>query len=248
MSPPNVVQRAVGLLARPEAWIEELDGRYLLRLSPDRRRRPALSFGADIFEALTLEPGLRRLNGGGYAPSRTRAPEPAARRRGARSAAPDAAGVPGVLLGERPVVEPDGRMILRAANLTESPVAWLARRKDARGEPWLDRPHVAAAEKLRQDWVAAGQIGRLTMAWDAGPKQTGARGPGDSAERSRAAKERLRRALESMGPGLQEIVERTCLLGHAVDDAEKALRLPRRAGKAVLRLALERLARHYRIG
>jgi len=247
VSQPSLVQRAVGLLQRPGAWIEDLDGRYLLRLSPDRRRRPALSFSDEVFGALTREPGLRRLDSGGYAPRRMASP--ARPNAGAGPPVREASGPPGVLLGQRLVIEPDGRMVSRAANLAESPVAWLARRKDASGEAWLGRLQVAAAEMLRQDWVAAGQIGRLTMAWDAGPKQTGARGPGaDPAERGRAAKDRLRRALESMGPGLQEVVERTCLLGHGVEDAEKALRLPRRAGKAVLRLAPDRLARHYRIG
>lgn len=244
MSRERIAERAAALLAREGAWIDEADGRYQLRLTADRRRRPAFSFGEEVFEQLTRAPGLRALAQGGYGLSRTRPPPRARAPTTAREA-----GEPGRLLGRRPVMEPDGRLVSRVANLGESPAAWLARRRDANGQPWLSPAQLAAAEKLRQDWVAAGQIGRLTMAWDAGPKQAGPRGPGaDPAERARAAKDRLRHALDAMGPGLQEIVERACLLGHGVEQAEKALNLPRRSGKAVLRLALDRLARHYRIG
>ncbi|HEX8232770.1 MAG TPA: DUF6456 domain-containing protein [Caulobacteraceae bacterium] len=242
MSAGRTAARAAAYLQREGAWIEQAGGSYHLRLSPDRRRRPTLSFGEELFKELVRAPGLRALVGGGYALARTRAPAFAGEQ-------VNQAGAPGRLLGKRPVMEPDGAMRSRAANLGESPAAWLARRKDAKGRPWLTPPQLAAAEKLRGDWIAAGQIGRLTMVWDAGPKQVGPRGPGlEPAERARAARERLHNALAAMGPGLQEIVERTCLLGQGVEAAEKALNLPRRAGKALLRLALDRLAAHYRIG
>ncbi len=52
-------------------------------------------------------------------------------------------------------------------------------------------------------------------------------------------------ALADVGPGLREIVERICLLGSALEAAEASLKLPRRAGKTVLKLALQRLAQHY---
>jgi hypothetical protein len=54
-------------------------------------------------------------------------------------------------------------------------------------------------------------------------------------------------ALADVGPGLREILERVCLLGSTLEQAEAALKLPRRAGKSVLKLALQRLAQHYRM-
>ncbi|MEI9964512.1 MAG: DUF6456 domain-containing protein [Caulobacteraceae bacterium] len=87
------------------------------------------------------------------------------------------------------------------------------------------------------------------MAWDAQPRAAGGRGPSvEPAERARRAKDRLAAALAAMGPGLREIVERVCLLETPIEAAERSLELPRRAGKAVLRLALDRLAAHYRLG
>ena len=51
------------LLARPDAWIEpaEKDGRYRLRLSADRRRRPAMTLDEAAFRELAREPGLAPL-------------------------------------------------------------------------------------------------------------------------------------------------------------------------------------------
>jgi DNA-directed RNA polymerase specialized sigma24 family protein len=87
------------------------------------------------------------------------------------------------------------------------------------------------------------------MAWDAGPKARGGRGPGvDPAERARAAKDRIAKALSAVGPGLREILEQVCFAGTALEAAERSLGLPRRAGKTVLKLALGRLADHYGLG
>jgi hypothetical protein len=54
--------------------------------------------------------------------------------------------------------------------------------------------------------------------------------------------------LEAVGPGLREILEHVCFAGSALEAAERGLGLPRRSGKMVLKLALQRLAAHYGIG
>lgn len=228
--------RALRMLARPGAWLDAAgEGGYAVRLSPDRRRRSALLIDEAAFVALTGEPGLRVRPEGGWRLARA-SPAPA----------PDLAGRPSVIEARRRVAGPDGRHETRVVNLGESPIAWLARRRDGRGEAWLTLPEIAAAEKLRDDFVLAGMVGRLTMAWDAGPKARGGRGPGvDPAERSRAAKARIARALAEVGPGLREILEHVCFAGTALEAAERSLGLPRRAGKTVLKLALGRLAAHY---
>jgi DNA-directed RNA polymerase specialized sigma24 family protein len=84
------------------------------------------------------------------------------------------------------------------------------------------------------------------MRWDASRVDGGLPGLAP-AERDHAARRRIARALESVGPGLREILERICLMGSALEAAEAALKLPRRTGKTVLKLALQRLARHYRM-
>ena len=70
----------------------------------------------------------------------------------------------------------------------------------------------------------------------------------EPAERARAAKDRIARALGAAGPGLREMLERVCLAGSALEAAERGLGLPRRSGKTVLKLALQRLAAHYGLG
>jgi hypothetical protein len=82
------------------------------------------------------------------------------------------------------------------------------------------------------------------MNWDAQP---GGGGPRlEPALRARAAKDRIAAALTAVGPGLREILERVCLAETALQVAERELGLPKRAGKTVLKLALQRLAAHYR--
>ncbi len=232
------VERAVRMLARPGAWLDAIgDGVYTVRLSADRRRRAMLELDETTFIALTVEPGLKTRVEGGWRLSR--APE----------MRPTLAGRPSIVEGSRRITDPDGRRAMRTVNLGESPIAWLARRRDSRGEAWLTPVEIAAAEKLRDDFVQAGTVGRLTMAWDAGPKARGGRGPGvEPAERARAAKARIARALTDVGPGLREILERVCFAGTALEAAERSLGLPRRSGKTVLKLALGRLAAHYGLG
>lgn len=229
----RMAARAAVMLARPGAWLDEGAGEYLVRASPDRRRKPLLRIGEGAFHALVREPGLRPRRDGGWSLAPARAPEPPAAR-------------PGYREGERLVAEPDGRLVPRRANLGESPIAWLAGRKGPDGQPFLTAAEAAAGERLREDFHIAGVIGRLTMSWDAGPRSKGGRGPGlEPAERARAAKDRIARALAAAGPGLSEILEHVCLRATALEAAERSLGLPRRSGKAVLKLALGRLAAHY---
>jgi len=237
--PDRIAGRAVVLLCRTGASLQAAGpGAYAVRLGADRRRRPALRIDEAVFARLTRESGLTPLPGGGWRlthrPSEASTAEP---------------GRPSVIAGQREVVEPDGRRATRSANLGESPIAWLARRQDAGGRRWLTLAEIAAAERLREDFALAGVVGRLTMAWDAGPRARGARGRGlEPAEKARAAKDRIARALDAVGPGLREILQHVCFAGSALDAAERDLGLPRRSGKTVLKLALQRLAVHYGIG
>ena len=233
----RAASRAASLLARAGAWLEPDGADYVVRAAADRRRRPSMRLDEAGFAALAAAPGLRPRPQGGWL---LRAPL-------ARQTRAPPAGRPGVVPGVRAVTEEGGRVATRAANLGESPLAWLARRRDPRGEAWLGAAELAAAERLRADVEAAGLIGRLTMRWDGQPRGGGGVRV-DPAERARAAKARVAAALEAVGPGLREMLERVCLVGSALEAVERELELPRRAGKTVLKLGLQRLAAHYRIG
>lgn len=129
-------------------------------------------------------------------------------------------------------------------NLAESPLGWLF----ARGH--VSQRQFDAGELLRADWER-GQMGqRVTMSWDSAPV---ARSRGGSAERvdlsgsQLDAKQRFETAVEQAGPGLSDILWRVVCAGEGMREAESALGWPARAGKLVLRFALDRVADYYRI-
>lgn len=233
----RLARRALDALARPGAYLEPAGEAYAVRLGADRRRRPLLHINEAVLRTLIREPGLKPRSEQGWTLIAQTASPP--------SPPP---GRPGVIEGERTLVEADGRFVQRRANLGESPIAWLARRRDAEGNPWLDPAEVRAAERLREDVERAGTLGRLTMDWSGAPRSGGRRGAGlDPAERARSAKDRVRAALDAVGPELSPMLERICLMGAPLAAAERALGLPRRTGKTQLKAALARLARHYRL-
>jgi hypothetical protein len=126
-------------------------------------------------------------------------------------------------------------------NLAESPLTWL----HARGH--LTDAQFDAGERLRADWERAQLAPGVTMRWDVVRVRGGADsglGPG---ERQLAAKARFDGAVAEAGPGLADVLWRVVCAGEALADAERALAWPARSGKLVLRLALDRVARFYRI-
>jgi hypothetical protein len=105
-------------------------------------------------------------------------------------------GRPGVIEGERVVIEGSDQHVVLRANLGESPLAWLARRGG------LEPVEIMAGERLREDFQKAGTVGRLTMNWDAQPRgEAAAARPLEPALRARAAKDRIAAALAEVGPG-----------------------------------------------
>src|SRR5690606_30216800 len=94
----------------------------------------------------------------------------------------------------------------------------------------------------------AGLIGRLTMRWDATPRGTAARGPGeDPLLRGQAARARAEAALAAAGPGPRAVPERICLAGSALGEAERVMALPRGGARPLLKRALRRVAEVYRL-
>lgn len=150
------------------------------------------------------------------------------------------------LLVERGLDENDGGRRTRSVtvNLGESPLGWLM----ARG--MVSERQFAAGERLRVDWTLAGLGPRVTMRWDASP--TGGKGmPHDRPDPALAqidARCRFDGAVAHAGKGLEDILWRVICAGEGLAAAEAALGWPKRAGKLVLGLALDRVADYYRIG
>jgi hypothetical protein len=144
---------------------------------------------------------------------------------------------------ERWIEDPDGVLRQVAVNPGESPLAWL----HARGL-LADRLY-RAGDALRADWERAGLGPRVTMSWRPTPPVTGVRSgsAADTRIASLSARERFDGAIAAAGPGLADILWRVACAGEGLAAAEKALGWPTRAGKLVLTLALERVARFYRV-
>ncbi|PZO01616.1 MAG: hypothetical protein DCF28_09735 [Alphaproteobacteria bacterium] len=230
--------RARSLLSRPGAWIDVQGAGYGIRMGLDRRSRVLLTVEEDALRSLIEAPGLKPRPGGGWV----------ARLKPPTSAGP-VPGRPGWFDGTRMVMNPQGRLVEHAVNLGESPIAWLARRRDQSGRPWLTPAEVAAGERLRHDAELAGSGPSVTMRWDGLPRSgAGSAGRAEPGDRAVNASRRVETALQAIGPRLRPFIVRVCLQQTSLQLAEREAGLRRRQGKTVLKQGLQALADHYGIG
>jgi transposase-like protein len=130
----------------------------------------------------------------------------------------------------------------------DSPLTLLARRKDKEGNPFLSDDLVAVGERLREDFELSQIEPGTTQNWDLflsgrgnggfGGVEVGVTGPA-------AARARMASALRDLGPGLGDVALRCCCYLEGLETAEKRMGWSARSGKIVLRIALQRLKRHY---
>ena len=136
-------------------------------------------------------------------------------------------------------------------NLAESPLSVLGRKHDKDGVAYLTSVLIEAGERLREDFELAQMGPRVTQNWERFLTTGGSRGTVGAgrgpAEGPQDARTRVARAMEALGPGLSDIVFRICCFLEGLETAEKRLGWSARSGKVVLKIALERLAAHYRI-
>ena len=234
MSGTRAAERARRLLERPAAWLDYDPAGYAVRLGADRRARVVMRLDEAAFRLLVQAPGLRLRSGGGWT----------ARPVETDHAGP-APGRPGVVEGQRPVMEANGRLVLRPANLGETPIAWLLRRKDKNGRPWLTPAQAAAGERLTRDAEMSLSGPSMTMRWDALPRSAGASSARvEPTDRALAASRRVHAALAACGKA-RGMVDRVCVRGRSLQLAEGEMGLRRRQGRVLLIDGLEALAAHY---
>ncbi|MGV8986396.1 MAG: DUF6456 domain-containing protein [Cypionkella sp.] len=149
---------------------------------------------------------------------------------------------------ERDIATEDGPRRMRY-NLAESPVAVLGRRRDKDGKPFLAPELIEAAERLREDFELAQMGPRVAQNWErfltGGGDRGGVLSDSGMAEGPRAARDRVSMALRDLGPGLGDVALRVCCFLEGVEAAERRMGWAARSGKIVLRIALQRLRRHY---
>ena len=132
----------------------------------------------------------------------------------------------------------------------ESPLAWLARRKGRDGRVLIEPAQLQAGERLRAEFTRAQLMPRTTSNWSAAVAD-GRRGAGQSAtftEAVIAARQRVRHALDAVGPELSGLLLDVCCFLKGLADVERERGWPSRSAKVVLQLGLDRLARHYGLG
>lgn len=131
----------------------------------------------------------------------------------------------------------------------ESPLAQLAHRRDRDGRAWIEPVHVVAGDRLRADFTRGQMTPRVTSDWSAllapTARSSGNGGMADLSDTALAARGRVRRAIEAVGPELQGVLIDVCCFLKGLEQVEAERRWPARSAKVVLRLALECLARHY---
>jgi hypothetical protein len=131
-------------------------------------------------------------------------------------------------------------------NDSESPLAWLARRKGRDGQMMIDSNQFVAGEKLRADFTRGHLSPRVTSSWSGVARTRNSGGGGsDIADVVIAARQRVRLALEACGPEFSGVLLDVCCFLRGLEDVERERGWPSRSAKVVLQLALDRLARHY---
>lgn len=127
----------------------------------------------------------------------------------------------------------------------ETPLALLARRRDKAGRLFLEPALVRAGERLQEDFELTRVAANAAFDWG-GFLARGADSTLLQEERALgAAGLRLAMALGDLGPGLGDVCLRCCCYHEGLETAERRLGWSARSGKIVLRIALQRLKRHY---
>lgn len=133
-------------------------------------------------------------------------------------------------------------------NRSESPLAMLARRKDRNGNPFLSEREFRAGERLRADYTRGQLMPRMSANWET-PVSNTRRGPRDRitdlTDAALAARMRVNRALQAVGPELAGPLVDVCCFLKGIEQVESERGWPPRSAKLILKTALSVLSRHY---
>ena len=148
-------------------------------------------------------------------------------------------------LAQRQIQGPLGNIAV-TVDEAESPLAWLARRKGRDGRALIEPMQFVAGERLRADFTRAQLMPRITSNWNAAVSD-GRRvaSPMTYTEAVIGARQRVRHALDAVGPEFAGLLIDVCCFLKGLPMVETERGWPARSGKVVLQLGLDRLARHY---
>lgn len=143
---------------------------------------------------------------------------------------------------------PVGRQVV-TVNHDESPLAQLCRRRTKAGAAFLSAEEFAAGERLRADYTRGRIMARTGVNWQAvggsGGRRGDVNGIADLTDAALAARQRVERAIEAVGPELSGVLIDVCCFLKGLELVESERGWPVRSAKIVLKSALGVLSRHY---
>ncbi|SDP72128.1 hypothetical protein SAMN05428967_3196 [Phyllobacterium sp. YR620] len=131
------------------------------------------------------------------------------------------------------------------SNQSESPLATLRKRKDAGGTPFINDEAFKAGERLRADYTIGNLMPSIGANWDVTGSASRSNGVLDITDAALAARQRVERALEAVGPELSGVLVDVCCFLKGLELVERERQWPVRSAKLILRTALAALDRHY---
>lgn len=128
----------------------------------------------------------------------------------------------------------------------ESPIDYLASRKDRNGVALLSKAEWVAGDRLRSDFTRANMLPGIGMRWGEPIRVSGGPGGGvTQTDAAIAARGRVAKALEAVGPEFSGLLLDVCCFLKGLEQVEAERGWPRRSAKLMLRAGLGILARHY---
>jgi hypothetical protein len=140
----------------------------------------------------------------------------------------------------------EGKAEIVLVNAAESPLAQLARIRTREGKCFLAPAEFDAGERFRADYTRGQIMPRLGATWVASVS-SGRRDGGiaDLTETALAARMRVEKAIEAVGPELSGVLVDVCCFLKGLSTVESERGWPVRSAKLMLKSALGALARHY---
>ncbi len=130
--------------------------------------------------------------------------------------------------------------------VAESPIDYLASRKDKKGVPMLGQAEWSAGDRLRSDFTRANMLPGIGMRWGEPIRNSGGYGGAmNQTEAAIAARARVNKALNAVGPEFSGLLVDVCCFLKGLELVETERGWPQRSAKLMLRAGLSILARHY---